>query len=55
MYQAIRPTLDTEKISYLSSHTIVSPSDPRGYLPDGHFTDEIDDKPCSARSLKSSN
>ncbi len=44
MYQAIRPTLDAEKIPYLSSHTIVSPSDPRGYLPDGHFTDEVDDK-----------
>jgi hypothetical protein len=48
MYQAIRPTLDADKIPFLSSHTIVSPSDPRGYLPDGHFTDENDDRLAAA-------
>jgi hypothetical protein len=44
MYQAIRATLVAENIPYLSSHTIVSPNDPRGYLSDGHFTDQVDEK-----------
>jgi hypothetical protein len=44
LYQALRSTLETDRIPYLSSHTIVSPSDPRGYLPDSHFTDSVDDK-----------
>ena len=44
LYQALKPTLDADKIPYLSSHTIVSPSDPRGYLPDSHFTDANDEK-----------
>jgi hypothetical protein len=44
LYQALKPALDEDKIPYLSSHTIVSPSDPRGYLPDSHFTDANDDK-----------
>lgn len=44
LYQALRPTLVADKIPYLSSHTIVSPSDPRAYLPDSHFTDAVDDK-----------
>jgi hypothetical protein len=44
LYQALKPALDSDKIPYLSSHTIVSPNDPRGYLPDSHFTDATDDK-----------
>ena len=44
LYQALKPALDEDKIPYLSSHTVVSPSDPRGYLPDSHFTDANDDK-----------
>jgi hypothetical protein len=44
LYQALRPALEADNIPYLSSHTIVSPSDPRGYLPDSHFTDTVDDK-----------
>lgn len=48
MYQALRGTLEADHIPYLSSHTVVSPSDPRGYLPDSHFTDENDDKLAAA-------
>jgi hypothetical protein len=44
LYRALKPALDADKVPYLSSHTIVSPSDPRGYLPDSHFTDANDDK-----------
>jgi hypothetical protein len=48
LFEALRPILDADKIPYLSSHTIVSPDDPRGYLPDSHFTDEVDDKLAGA-------
>jgi hypothetical protein len=48
LYQAIKPTLEVDRIPYLSSHTIISPSDPRGYLPDSHFTNAIDDKLAGA-------
>ena len=51
LYEAIKPALEADKIPYLSSHTVVSPSDPRGYLPDSHFTDVVDDK--LARALAS--
>lgn len=44
LYQMLRPTLEADGIPYLSSHTIVSPNDPRAYLPDSHFTHEADDK-----------
>ena len=44
LYQALKPILDTDRIPYLSSHTIVSPNDPRGYLPDNHFIDAVDNK-----------
>ena len=43
-YQALKPILQEDNIPYVSSHTIVSPDDPRGYLPDSHFTDEVDEK-----------
>jgi hypothetical protein len=46
--RALRPILDADHIPYLSSHTIVSPDDPRGFLPDGHFTDENDDRLATA-------
>jgi hypothetical protein len=48
LYKALRPILDADNIPYLSSHSIVSPDDPRGYLPDSHFADEIDDKLAAA-------
>jgi hypothetical protein len=44
LFRALRPTLMEDNIPYVSSHTIVSPDDPRGYLPDSHFTDEVDDQ-----------
>jgi hypothetical protein len=51
LLQALRPTLDQDHIPYLSSDSIVSPNDPRGYLPDGHFTKELDDRLASALDL----
>lgn len=48
LFQALRPVLEKDNIPYLSSHTIVSPDDPRGYLPDSHFTDEVDDRLAAA-------
>ncbi len=48
--QALSPTLRAESIPYLSSDKIVPPNDPRGFLPDGHFTNELDDK--LARALE---
>lgn len=44
LYDAVRGSLNRCNIPYLSSHTIVSPADPRGYLPDSHFTDGNDDR-----------
>ncbi|MET4389884.1 hypothetical protein ABIB73_005658 [Bradyrhizobium sp. F1.4.3] len=44
LFRALKPVLEQENIPYLSSHTVASPDDPRGYLPDSHFTDEVDDK-----------
>jgi hypothetical protein len=48
MYEVLSPVLHAESIPYLSSHLIISPNDPRGYLPDSHFTDEVDDKLAGA-------
>jgi hypothetical protein len=48
LFRALRPALNADNIPYLSSHTIVSPDDPRGFLPDGHFTDENDDRLATA-------
>jgi hypothetical protein len=44
LFQALRPALEADNVPYLSSHQVVSPDDPRGYLPDSHFTDEVDDR-----------
>jgi hypothetical protein len=44
LFQALRPVLEKDKIPYVSSHTIVSADDPRGYLPDSHFTDDVDNR-----------
>lgn len=50
LYDALAGTLARCDIPYLSSHTVVSPADPRGYLPDSHFTDQNDDR--MARALE---
>jgi hypothetical protein len=44
LFRALSPALQADNIPYLSSHTVISPDDPRGYLPDSHFTDEADNK-----------
>ena len=44
LYQALKPTLERDEIPVLSSHQLISPSDPRGYLPDSHFTDANDER-----------
>ncbi len=44
LLQALSPVLRADKIPYLSSDSIVSPSDPHGYLSDSHFTTEVDNK-----------
>jgi hypothetical protein len=44
MFQALRPALEAENVPYLNSASIVSPDDPRGYLPDSHFTSQNDEK-----------
>ena len=48
LYRALAATLKENRIPYLSSHTVVSPDDPRGYLPDSHFTDANDDRLAKA-------
>lgn len=50
LYDAVKASLAACDIPYLSSHTVVSPSDPRGYLPDSHFTNANDDR--LARALE---
>lgn len=44
LYRALKDTLDKDHIPYLNSATVVSPTDPRGYLPDSHFTDANDER-----------
>lgn len=48
LYRALEPTLQRDAIPVLSSHRIVSPSDPSGYLPDSHFTDNNDNRLAEA-------
>lgn len=48
LFKALSPVLQADHVPYLSSHTVVSADNPRGYLPDSHFTDEVDDKLANA-------
>jgi hypothetical protein len=48
LFQALRPELEQDKIPSLNSATIASPSDPRKYLPDSHFTPKVDDEMARA-------
>jgi hypothetical protein len=48
LYRALAPALRADSVPYLSSHTVVSPDDPRGYLRDSHFTEEVDDRLAEA-------
>jgi hypothetical protein len=44
LYRSLKGTLEAEHIPFLNSAAVVSPDDPRGYLPDSHFTDANDDR-----------
>ncbi|HZS53656.1 MAG TPA: hypothetical protein VFA65_04580 [Bryobacteraceae bacterium] len=50
LFQALSSAVQADNVPYLSSDAIVPPNDPRGYLPDSHFTIENDDK--LARALE---
>jgi len=42
LYRALADTLARDDIPYIATHDYVDPMDPRGYLPDSHFTDDND-------------
>ena len=42
LYRALASTLAREDIPYIATHDFVGPMDPRGYLPDSHFTEKND-------------
>jgi hypothetical protein len=44
LFQALSPTLNADKIPFVSSHQIISANDPRGYLPNSHFIDAVDEQ-----------
>jgi hypothetical protein len=44
LYQALEPALAQDKIPFVSSDRVASPSDPRAYLPNSHFVDSVDDR-----------
>jgi hypothetical protein len=44
LLRALRPVLEADNIPYVSSDAVVSPYDSRGYTPDGHFTDDEDNR-----------
>jgi len=43
LYRVLSPVLEAGGVPTLSSHTVVRPDDPSGYLPDSHFLDVHDD------------
>jgi hypothetical protein len=51
LYRLLRNTLERDHIPYLNSAAVVSPTDPRGYLPDSHFTDSNDDRLARALAV----
>jgi hypothetical protein len=44
LYRALGPVLDAHQIAFISSHEIAPASDPRTFLPDGHFRKELDER-----------
>jgi hypothetical protein len=50
LFQALNPAILADNVPCLSSHLIIPPNDPRGYLPDSRFTIEGDNK--LARALE---
>jgi hypothetical protein len=51
LYRALEGTLEANHIPFLNSAAVVSPDDPRGYLPDSHFTDANDDRLARALAV----
>lgn len=51
LYRAIKGTLEANHIPFLNSAAVVSPDDPRGYLPDSHFTDANDERLARALAV----
>ena len=51
LYRALESTLKAGHIPFLNSAAVVSPDDPRGYLPDSHFTDANDDRLARALAV----
>lgn len=43
LFRALQTTLERDRIPALNSVSVVSPADPRNYLPDTHFSAENDD------------
>lgn len=39
LFQALKPTLESASIPYVSTHNIAPASDVRNFVPDGHFTE----------------
>ncbi len=50
LFQALKPTLAEGNIPYLNSADVLSPYDPRGYLPDNHYTMDSNDRLARALS-----
>ncbi|QLE58465.1 hypothetical protein [Nostoc sp. TCL26-01] len=48
LYQALAPTLESQKIPYISTHSLVSVSDSSNFVPDGHFTKSANQKIAQA-------
>lgn len=48
VFRALEPVLREDRVPFLSSDSVVSPSDPTKYLPDTHFTDTTDDQLAAA-------
>jgi hypothetical protein len=44
LVKALMPALLKDNVPYLSSDSIISPDNPRGYLPNHHFNMEVDDQ-----------
>lgn len=39
LYKALGPTLERERIEFISTHTLFSSGDPHNFQPDGHYTE----------------
>lgn len=48
LYQTLGPALKQQGIPYLSSHTIIPPTDRKNFISDGHYTPESDLKLAQA-------